>query len=142
MVEDTYVNRGFYWTVKDKVWKAFGITFYKKRDTFLVDLLNRIKDIALVENTPNAKILDVGCGTGDITGKLSEIYDTETVGVDLSNRFKYSGPVFLIANCSKLPFKHKSFSIITAFSVIEHIEENRRKVRGLLSIQITLPFLF
>lgn len=123
------VNKGFYWTVKDSIWKAFGIIFSGKRDAFLVDLLNELKEDLKVtkENASKLNLLDIGCRTGDITEKISDTFNLKTVGVDLDNRFiSNSQSIFLIASGYMLPFKPNSFGVVTAFSLLEHIEEEYR----------------
>lgn len=78
------------------------------------------------------KILNVGCGTGG-TIKLLESYGT-TQNVDVSDEaikyMKKSG----FKNITKisditLPFKDKSFDLVVAFDVLEHIEEQEKALR-------------
>jgi SAM-dependent methyltransferase len=123
-------SKGLYWAVKDSIWNAFGILFYRKRSVFLLELLNGLKKDFNIAKEPGSglKLLDIGCGTGDITEKMSEMYDLETVGVDLNKWFNSNGQaVFLIADSYKLPFMSKSFDVVTAFSLLEHIEEESRQ---------------
>lgn len=72
-------------------------------------------------------LLDIGCGTGDLPEKISEMYRLRAIGVDLHKCFIFDGKaIFLVANGCILPFKPKSFVLVTAFSLIEHIREDNR----------------
>jgi len=128
MATDNSVNKGLYWTVKSDIWKAFGTLFYGKRNAFMVDLLSELKQGLVDDNSSELKLLDIGCGIGDITEKISDIYNLETIGVDLNKWFlTNSRAIFLIADSCVLPFKPMSFSVVTAFSLLEHIEEDCRR---------------
>ncbi len=130
MTKDNSASEGLYWTVKSNIWKAFGTLFYGKRDAFMVDLLSELKQGLKIndDNSSELKLLDIGCGTGNITEKISDIYNLDTIGVDLNRWFiTDSRAIFLIADSCILPFKSKSFSVVTAFSLLEHIEEDCRR---------------
>ena len=61
-------------------------------------------------------ILDVGCGTGIASPEGS-------VGVDPSYELlKYNPNKFVVGHAEKLPFKNKSFDIITCMTAIHHFE--------------------
>lgn len=124
-------EKGLYWLVKDKIWKSFGVMFYDKRNDFLLDLLAELQEAVRLARNNDGEfyVLDVGCGTGDISEKISKMFHLSTVGVDLDKRFISSNNVnFLNADSCKLPFRLRTFRMVTAFSLIEHIEKNYRQV--------------
>ena len=75
------------------------------------------------------RALDIGCGTGYGTAELAQQARFAT-GIDVSTeaiayaRAHYSLPnvQFLPASATAAPFSHASFDLITAFEVIEHLE--------------------
>jgi ubiquinone/menaquinone biosynthesis C-methylase UbiE len=78
--------------------------------------------------TPIDSILDVGCDKGMIF-EDAEISDNVgfIAGVDVTKNHsqKYS---HVTGDAMKLPVKSSSFSLVTAFSVIEHIQEDKRSL--------------
>lgn len=77
------------------------------------------------------RILDVGCGTGIVLEHL-EPYGLAT-GLDFSNTAlefcRKRGATRLVqGQGERLPFASDSFDVVTAFGVIEHIEDDRSAV--------------
>lgn len=72
--------------------------------------------------------LDLGCGTGYGTAALTT---SRAIGIDISHeaiayaREHFLRPMFLQASAAALPFREKSFDLVTAFEVIEHLEDWR-----------------
>ncbi len=81
------------------------------------------------------RVLDIGCGTGYGLAELARAHDA-AVGIDVSAeaaayaRTNYSAANvrFVQASASALPFVSASFRLITAFEVIEHLEDWPRLV--------------
>lgn len=77
----------------------------------------------------NARVLDLGCGTGYGTAELAQ-HARSSTGVDISpdaiayarEHFPLPNTTFLTASATALPFATGSFDLITAFEVIEHLE--------------------
>ncbi len=103
-------------------------TFHHK-STWLVRAIEaaRVKAvIALVDAQSSERILEVGCGAGDI---LAEVPCGERFGVDLSDfmvdlaRNRLGGrAVIRQANAEKLPFSDASFDKLICTEVLEHVQ--------------------
>lgn len=84
-----------------------------------------------VTTNANNSLLDIGCGTGDIIKTFksnTKIHFSHTVGIDISatmlKRFmknKDCDATLLKANGTNLPFKNKSFDIVSMAFVIRNI---------------------
>ncbi|HEV2837592.1 MAG TPA: class I SAM-dependent methyltransferase [Pyrinomonadaceae bacterium] len=78
-------------------------------------------------NTPNPRILDVGCGTGGNLKVLSAYGRAE--GVDISSqavefcRERGLDSVKLGA-AEQLPYENSSFELVTALDVVEHLDDD------------------
>jgi SAM-dependent methyltransferase len=80
----------------------------------------------------SARVLDLGCGTGYGTAELAQ-HARSATGIDVSSdalvyaREHYSLPntTFLAASATALPFPNAAFDLITAFEVIEHLDNWR-----------------
>jgi ubiquinone/menaquinone biosynthesis C-methylase UbiE len=85
---------------------------------------NMLSGMAL--KSPN--ILDVGCGTGYNLSYLSTF--GEVVGIDFSEcaiRFcaKRNYNNVIQANAENMPFKEKTFDLITALDLLEHVDDGK-----------------
>lgn len=78
---------------------------------------------------PHARVLDIGCGTGYGTAELAQQAQAAT-GVDVSpdaiayaqEHYPIPRATFITASATALPFSPASFDLITAFEVIEHLD--------------------
>ncbi len=76
------------------------------------------------------RVLDVGCGSGYGSAELSRTAQSVT-GIDVSTdaiayarrEFPLDNLRFIAASASSLPFPNEAFELITAFEVIEHLED-------------------
>jgi ubiquinone/menaquinone biosynthesis C-methylase UbiE len=70
--------------------------------------------------------LDLGCGKGLLFDNVSSSDKTKLlVGVDLM-RTRKRHYQHVVASATKLPFKNGFFSLVTAFSLVEHIPKAER----------------
>lgn len=95
--------------------------------------LRRIENVhLLVEPLPRlAEILDIGCGTGEITASLHQRFGCRTMGIDIAKkmvdrcRAKYSssGLSFEVSDIFDLPFENNLADLVVSMSVIEWVED-------------------
>jgi len=84
-------------------------------------ILDRIKKYV----APPAKILEVGCGAGNVSSFLSTA-GYEVTGCELHQEaIEFAWPGFKIvkADATELPFKDNSFDVVGLFDVIEHLDD-------------------
>lgn len=73
-------------------------------------------------------LLDVGCGKGLLFNNIASFDKFKLlVGVDLMKKHKGQYQ-HVIADATRLPFKNSAFSLVTAFSLIEHIPKAEREM--------------
>jgi ubiquinone/menaquinone biosynthesis C-methylase UbiE len=92
----------------------------------------------------NARILDVGCGTGEIALRLAALYpDASIVGVDLieahlelaRSRSTFGDRVqFQVADAFELPFDARSFDLVVCRHVLQAIPTPERVMAELVRV--------
>ncbi|MEO0270964.1 MAG: class I SAM-dependent methyltransferase [candidate division WOR-3 bacterium] len=93
--------------------------WFEVRRKWIFDKINKLKK-------PPAKLLEIGCGTGNISSHLS-LYGYSVVGCDYYiEGLKLAWPGFKIVcgDARNLPFRDESFDIVGLFDVIEHFEDD------------------
>jgi ubiquinone/menaquinone biosynthesis C-methylase UbiE len=111
--------------IKLLLWRTIGLRMHYQRNDFLLQL---IKGIYLSFPKSNREFsLDLGCGAGDLTAKLSILHNLETIGVDLGKNNISKNLNYIAADASILPLNSNSFALVTAFSLIEHIDLDKRR---------------
>ncbi len=88
--------------------------------------VDRLKYFSSFVVTPTDSILDLGCDKGTLFEFIKNPNELSLMtGVDIAKN-KSKKYCHVTADAAKLPFKSSSFSLVTAFSSIEHIHENER----------------
>jgi SAM-dependent methyltransferase len=86
---------------------------------------------------PPATVLEVGVGEGEVSARLRRRYEGATiVGVDLPDPARHldwsdRGVVGLFADIVQLPFPSRSFDLIMAIEVLEHVPDPAAALREL-----------
>ena len=99
---------------------------YDKYRSYSIEEIKEIVDFAAIE--PGIKILDLGCGTGNVAGGLRGHRDVDIVGLDISlpmlrvAREKSLEVVCADASRGRLPFRDGSFEAIIGAFVIHQID--------------------
>lgn len=88
----------------------------------------------------DARVLELGCGTGLILRRLAEIA-REAVGVDLSHemvaRAREKGLDVRVADLRTLPFDDDSFDLTCSFKVLPHVPDVEAAVQEALRVTRT-----
>ena len=91
----------------------------------------------LKPSDPGARVLDVGCGVGQVVARLSEA-GFEAHGVDVSEpnveRAKRFCPRCRIYDGRKLPFPDAHFASVGALNVLEHVDEPESFIKELVRV--------
>lgn len=83
---------------------------------------------SFISNYDFNSLLDVGCGKGLLFDNIMSLNKSKLlVGVDLIKNRKGQYQ-HVVADASSLPFKNNAFSLVTAFSLIEHIPKTEREM--------------
>ena len=104
------------------------------------DIVSRTLDLALQEGLQPQRVLDVGCGTGQLLRRLAAGQDGdcgELVGVDASPglikeaRSRADDPrlVFLQGEAERLPFPENHFELVFATTSFDHWADQRLGLR-------------
>jgi len=83
---------------------------------------------SFISNYDFSFLLDLGCGKGLLFDNIVRSDESKLlVGVDLIKNRKENYQ-HVVASAIRLPFKNDVFSLVTAFSLIEHIPKAERKM--------------
>jgi SAM-dependent methyltransferase len=107
--------------VEDKHW------WYVGRRRIIADFVRRICDQLRAEGKSEARILDIGCGTGGNLETLSKFGQAE--GVDISTEALDFCRARGLNNVRQgaaetLPYESESFDLVTGLDVVEHLDDD------------------
>ena len=74
------------------------------------------------------KIMDLGCGSGELTKKISDL-GFQITAVDVVNKVKVAGVEPVIYDGKKLPFGDKEFDQVLLITVLHHVPEYRELLK-------------
>jgi len=87
---------------------------------------------AVLERSPR-RVLEVGCGTGDLAAELAATPGLDLVAVDLSERMveltRSRGVEALVADAQELPFADGAFDCVLAAWMLYHVPDPDRALR-------------
>ena len=89
-------------------------------------LIKSIEKILKKQNTSNNKLLDIGCGNGLLTSKISRFFkhttgiDLSGTGIDQAQKLNNERLNFKNMSIEEMIKSKKKFKFITSFEVIEH----------------------
>ena len=84
---------------------------------------------AAVTLRPGARVLDVGCGTGALLGKLAQTQDIDCYGVDIEPQMiavaarRHPGMDFQVVTATDLPFEDATFDAVIACMAYHHFAD-------------------
>mgnify|MGYP001607822847 CR=1 FL=1 len=104
----------------NKVISNWVVKLHHKKAKYLVDLIRPFL-------SKTAKIMDLGCGSGEVSLRLLEEGYSVT-SVDVVNKVKVGGVRVLVYDGVKLPFKDGEFDKVLLITVLHHVD----KYEGLL----------
>ena len=91
----------------------------------------------LKPTTPGARVLDVGCGVGQVVARLTEA-GFEAHGVDVSEpniaRARQFSARCQVYDGRRLPFPDRTFASAGALNVLEHVDEPEAFVQELVRV--------
>lgn len=115
-----------YYKLEDNYWWFIGM-----RDILLRSLKNIFKNY---KDEKNIRILDIGCGTGMVIRDLERFgnvigLDNETRALEFCK--KRGIDKLILGDGNHLPFKENVFDLITAFNIIEHVDNDTGLIKGI-----------
>lgn len=110
--------------------EKYYLDYLKKTDRFPQSVYHKAKHAMASKMfnsiTPGSKVLDAGCGIGNITGKYCDEYsifgvDEQSDAIEYCQN-TYSGK-YVQADLSALPFEDNFFDLILFLDAIEHLDK-------------------
>jgi len=108
-------------------------------------LRSDLKKATKLIRSGNKKALEIGCGTGNLTGKLLEM-GFEVTALDISKEmidilkkkyyryYKSNKLKLAISNAEKLNFKSNTFDFIAAYSVLHHLPDYIKSIKEMIRV--------
>ncbi len=103
--------------------------------SFGIDNLWRKKVANIIKDKGFEKVLDIACGTGDLTMEISKKINRDTWGIDFCwemikiAKRKYRNLTFAVGDATNLPVKNSSFDAVTIAFGIRNIPERVKALK-------------
>ena len=131
--------------------KSWENLYQGKMDRLTYNFVSRQKSVEhLLTPYVKGKILDLGCGTGDLLPFFVKFSGIQYTGMDLSaNMIKRANEVhqsslkklnqavsakFIVGDSEKLPFEDHSFDIISAVALIEYFPDPQKVLSEMIRV--------
>ena len=106
----------------------FSTGYERERGYGYHQLLDELEMSVVAPMAAGARVLEVGCGTGLILGRLARHART-ACGIDLSPGMlrgaRERGLDVVLASATQLPFASNSFDLVCSFKVLAHVPDIR-----------------
>ena len=97
-----------------------------------------VAEVVKTINYRQGRILEIGCGHGDITREYIAPHCASVVATDIVDHFRKEGACdnirFRLEDASKLSFADESFDGVISIQVIEHVEDDVGFIRESLRV--------
>lgn len=124
-------------------WKWEDLRFFSKNTSWF---LRRAKETFSQYVPKHSKVLEIGCGTGNILTYLAKEKHCDSYGIDISPNAKIAMSIFekernvrvkfKVADGFNLPFKDNYFDVVYSEGVIEHFSSEKTKKMVLEHIRV------
>lgn len=111
--------------------KGYKFAYSKPKEWFWTTYLSKLMPARAdyyMCTLPNLELggigLDIGCGDGQITSRVANKYAIEMIGLDTVRHNTLRA--YVLGDATRLPFKDEMFSLVTCFSLVEHIRRGQR----------------
>jgi ubiquinone/menaquinone biosynthesis C-methylase UbiE len=102
----------------------FSTHYDNGRDKGYHALVDRLEAELVIEHARDARVLEVGCGTGLVLSKVMNVAG-HAVGVDLSRgmieKARARGLSVVRGSATALPFANDAFDVVYSFKVLAHV---------------------
>jgi ubiquinone/menaquinone biosynthesis C-methylase UbiE len=98
----------------------------------------------IVRKRSPQRVLDVGCADGELASRVlfsgTVGRDDSYVGMDLSDeqvataQSRFPGRTFVCGNACEIPYADKSFDMVMALEVLEHLDEPEKAMREITRV--------
>lgn len=110
-------------------------------------IINTIKSHVLLTSTDKAslKILNIGCSTGRSSEYLAQFGEVTSLEYDkecCDFTTEKTGLQIINGSITELPFDDKSFDLVCAFDVIEHVEHHEKAIEEMKRVATINGILF
>ena len=130
VVKNFYYSDSLKLDIRLNTWKKFG-TNKKSFIEWILGMMN-------LKGNPNLRLLDVGCGTGDLLYAASKINDNLKIyGVDISKAMIYRTKIknfkfkknFIVGEAEKIPFNSAFFDRLVSVHTLHHVPNIKKAIK-------------